>query len=388
MRPDPTHPVPAPGSGDFRAVPVLHVLGSVEDDGGILSVVRQAPQDAGFRHSVLVNGRFVQRRRPVLELEHSRWLLAESPSHPRLFLRALAALPGVLRRVRSGGFRILHAHSRGGFALATILAALPRQVPLLFTNHTYARRVEMYRRAALKGSMTTVLLTPGMAAHYGLSAEPGKVEIIPACCSDDLFSIPLVQAARTSQRIRLVGVGNIVRWKKWNLVLDALARLPVPLRQRLHFTLWGPTPSDADSTAFAAELKSMVGRLGLAPYVRLAGPTTDVRGALEAADLFVLPSTNEPCSVALVEALALGKPAVVSASGGNVDIVGNGVTGRLFRPDDPEDLARQLAGFAEGHWTTATPEDCRDSVRHHAGTAVWNRYHGLYRRLLASGGGP
>jgi len=184
-------------------------------------------------------------------------------------------------------------------------------------------------------------------------------------------------------RLALVGVGNLVRWKKWNLVLDALGRLPVPLRQRVHFTLWGPTPADADSQAFARELKTQVGALGLAPYVRLAGPTTQVREVVQAGDVFVIPSTDEPCSVALTEALALGKPSIASASGGSVDIIRGGYNGRLFRPDDPEDLARQIAGLIVGEGITATAEQIRDSARHYSASVAWGKYHALYRRLLA-----
>ena len=55
---------------------------------------------------------------------------------------------------------------------------------------------------------------------------------------------------------------------------------------------------------------------GLDPY-----PTHQVADVVAAADWFVLPSTHEPCSVALIEALALGVPVIASASGGNVDIV-------------------------------------------------------------------
>lgn len=363
---------------------VLHVVGSRHDDGGILSVLRQtAGGGADFEHQVLVREGFVQRRNPSLNVVESRWLAAESENHLALFLRGFAAAMEIRRLQRKHGFDVLHAHSRGGFAAAMVLATLPQKSPVIFTNHAYARRTEMYRRGAARKSVTTVVLTPAMAVHYDLAPEPGHIEIIPACCGDSLFDGPLAPVMQRSPRLRLVGVGNLVRWKKWNLVLDALGRLPVPLRQRLHFTLWGPTPEDPDSKSFAAELKNKIGALGLAPYVRLAGPTNEVRAAVEASDLFVLPSTNEPCSVALIEALALGKPAVVSASGGNVDIVQPGRTGRLFKPDDPEDLARQLAGFAEGDWVSAGPEGIRDSVRHHSATAVWTKYHDLYRRLLA-----
>lgn len=363
---------------------VLHIVGSRQDDGGILSVVRQTGSGGkDFRHHVLVREGFIERRTPPLALVESRWLAAESDNHFALFLRGFAAAFEIRQLQRRQGYQVLHAHSRGGFAAMMVLASLPGKTPFVFTNHAYARRTGMYRKGAMRRNMTTVVLTPAMASHYGLEPVPGHIEIIPACCPDSLFDGALPPRSQPSPRLRLIGVGNLVRWKKWNLVLDAMGRLPVPLRQRLHFTLWGPTPDDPDSKAFATELKSQIGALGLAPYVRLAGPTNEVRAAVEASDIFVLPSTNEPCSVALIEALALGKPAVVSASGGNVDIVQPGKTGRLFKADDPEDLARQLAGFAEGDWVSSTPEQIRESVRHHSATAVWTKYHDLYRRLLA-----
>lgn len=367
-----------------RPVSVLHLVGSTQDDGGILTVLRHARDpDGRFRHVVVVHRGFQAKRQPPLDLRESRWLLAESPKHLSLFARALGVVMETRRRCRAEHWDILHAHSRGGFAAAVLLALLPGKIPIVFTNHAFARRTGMYRWAAGRRRLATVVLNPAMATHYGLTPQPGHVEIIPDCCSDEFFEGPMVRPSGPRSRLALVGVGNLVRWKKWNLVLDALGRLPVPLRQRVHFTLWGPTPADADSQAFARELKGQVGALGLAPYVRLAGPTTRVREAVEGADVFIIPSTHEPCSVALTEALALGKPSIASASGGSVDLVKNGYNGRLFRPDDPEDLARQIAGLISGEGTTATPEQIRDSARHYSASVAWGRYHALYRWLLA-----
>ena len=369
-----------------RRVRVLHLVGSTQDDGGILTVLRHARDPEGvFTHSVVVHRGFEMKRQPPLDLRESRWLLAESPRHLSLFARALGVVIETRRRCRDEGWGILHAHSRGGFAAVVLMSLVPASVPLVFTNHAFARRTAMYRWAAGRRRLSTVVLNPAMAAHYGLTPEPGRVEIIPDCCSDSFFEGPLVTPSGPRSRLALVGLGNLVRWKKWDLVLDALGRLPVPLRQRVHFTLWGPTPSDPDSQAFARELKGMVGALGLAPYVRLAGPTTRVREAVEGADVFVIPSTNEPCSVALTEALALGKPSIASASGGSVDLLENGYNGRLFRPDDPEDLARQIAGMIASDGATATPEQIRDSARHYSASVAWGKYHALYRRLLAGG---
>jgi glycosyltransferase involved in cell wall biosynthesis len=111
-----------------------------------------------------------------------------------------------------------------------------------------------------------------------------------------------------------VGLGNLVRWKRWDLLVDALAALPSEMRDRLECTVWGPTPPDADAPRFEAELREGLRRHSLESCLRFPGTTGGALEILASADAFVLPSTQEPCSVALMEALATGIPAFVSAA--------------------------------------------------------------------------
>ncbi|MEI6355650.1 MAG: glycosyltransferase [Verrucomicrobiota bacterium] len=92
----------------------------------------------------------------------------------------------------------------------------------------------------------------------------------------------------------------------------------------------------------------------------------------------------EPCSVALIEALALGVPVIASASGGNVDIVADGVTGCLFRPDDVEDLTAKLGAMVRGEIRPAAPEVSRESVRQRSASAVAEEYLALYRERITA----
>ena len=63
---------------------------------------------------------------------------------------------------------------------------------------------------------------------------------------------------------------------------------------------------------------------------------------LGACDLFTLASDNEGLPVALMEALALGLPVVVTAVGGVPGAVTDGVEGRLVPPSDPIALAAAI----------------------------------------------
>ena len=354
---------------------VLHLLGATGDHGGIVSVLRgvQVATDARCGHVAWVHESFRQTRSPALELRHSRHALDEADSHLRLLSRAVRAWPELRRLLAAEPFDVVHAHTRGTFPLICAHAALSRRPPAVFTNHTYARRTGMYRRAGRWPRLTTTLLTPNMARHYGLAPGP-HVRLISECGADAFFDRPLVPRARADGPLRLVGIGNLVRWKRWDLVLRALALLPDAARRLIRFDVWGPTPEDPDAQAYTRELHSLTTALGLGDTVRFAGPTGQVADVVAAADWFVLPSTNEPCSVALIEALALGVPVIASASGGNVDIVADGVTGCLFRPDDAEDLATKLAAVLSGQIQAAAPEVLRDSVRARSAANVGAEY--------------
>jgi len=79
--------------------------------------------------------------------------------------------------------------------------------------------------------------------------------------------------------------------------------------------------------------------------VRVLGHLDGTRSVLAAADLFVLPSRREGLSYALLEAMSLGLPAVVSDAPGNPEAVGE--TGIVVGAGDARALAeamRRLAG--------------------------------------------
>lgn len=374
---------------------ILHLLGATEDNGGILTVLRNlqtATAGWGWEHVVWVNTAYREVRKPALAYRTTRHLVQDSFNHPALTWRAFRAW-GELRALRRREtFDVLHAHGRGGFLVACFEAAWGRR-PVVFTNHGYARRTGLYRRAARLRRMHTCVLTPNMARHYGLAADLPRLHVISECCAEDLLQRPLARSASGSGHAprRLVGLGNIVEWKNWHLVLEALARLPETERRRLVFDHWGPVPADPACAAYQERLRTLVRRHALEATVHFHGLSLAVEEVLRGADWFVLPSTNEPCSVALIEALALGVPALVSASGGNVDIVRDGQTGLLFQPEDIGHLAAALGRIARGEVTPLPPAAIRDSVRERGAGAVAAAYARVYqqaRRTVGASAGP
>ncbi len=81
-------------------------------------------------------------------------------------------------------------------------------------------------------------------------------------------------------------------------------------------------------------MEALAGRLGLAETVEFLGFREDMEHHYTAAKVFVLTSASEGLSLAMMEAMACGLPAVVSAVGDLGDLVRDGVTGYLVRPPE------------------------------------------------------
>lgn len=91
------------------------------------------------------------------------------------------------------------------------------------------------------------------------------------------------------------------------------------------------------------EIESLRDELGLGDNVVMAGARHDVPDLLLAMNVVVLSSFSIECfPMALLEAMAAGRPAVCTDVGGVREMIDEGVTGYLVAPHDPGALARRL----------------------------------------------
>lgn len=89
-------------------------------------------------------------------------------------------------------------------------------------------------------------------------------------------------------------------------------------------------------------LKAEVVNRNLDAHVRFLGFRSDVPALLSLLDVFVLPSLSEGLSMALLEAMAAGKPVVASNVGGNSELVVDGDTGFLVDAESPESISDRV----------------------------------------------
>jgi glycosyltransferase involved in cell wall biosynthesis len=97
-----------------------------------------------------------------------------------------------------------------------------------------------------------------------------------------------------------------------------------------------------DPLGYGNELAGLIVRLSLKDHVQLVGFQRDVASFLHATDVFAFASRSEGFGQVVIEAMAAGKPVVVSRIPSLTEIVKDGETGLLIEPGQPEHFARAI----------------------------------------------
>lgn len=139
-------------------------------------------------------------------------------------------------------------------------------------------------------------------------------------------------------------VGRISPVKGQQTFIEAAARL-APAFPRLRFILIGAALFEKEKE-HESKIRRFVADWGLEKQIIFAGYQTDVASYMAALDICAVPSDEEGCGRAILEAMAMGKPVVGTNTGGTPEIVANGETGLLIPPRDAVALARALEKLA------------------------------------------
>jgi glycosyltransferase involved in cell wall biosynthesis len=141
-------------------------------------------------------------------------------------------------------------------------------------------------------------------------------------------------------------VGRINRWKGQALLVRAATLLWERGFTDVHYLIVGSAVEGQAPQLHALEDKIAASKA--ASNIHIKPFTDDVWAVWDACDIAVVPSTEpEPFGLVAIEAMASGKPVVVAAHGGLLDIVEHEVSGLHFKPGDAGEFASQLARLIE-----------------------------------------
>jgi PEP-CTERM/exosortase A-associated glycosyltransferase len=402
----------------MRALRVLHVLdhslpsqtGYVYRTLGILG----AQRSFGWQTFQLTTPRYHGEAPPEETVDGWTFLRTAKPRTPlasRPVIRELAEMEATRRRldrvIAELKPDLVHAHSPILTGLPAWRAARRARIPIVYEvralwedaavdighakqsglRYRTTRALETMLLQRANGVVTLCESMRGELASRGIAGN--KTVVVPNAVDMTHFSGArerdenLAESLSLKDRVVLGFIGSFYHYEGLDLLLRALPEIRKEIPNAV-VLLVGGGPQEA-------MLKDLTVVMGLSDAVRFTGrvPHEKVRLYYDLVDFFVYPRksmrlTELVTPLKPLEAMAERRLVIASDVGGHRELIRDGVTGYLFKADDPSALARRVIEAVRG---TQKHDAMREAGRRFIETdrnwiASASHYRGLYRGIL------
>ena len=333
---------------------LTHCIGSLRLGGAekqLVELICRLPRERFEQSLVLVDGGgpLVERVRragcEVVELGYMRKFNLLSPTCEWVLFRALFRYLRHLRRSRP---HILHAQLFWANILSVLVGRLAG-APVILTSrrqlgHFKSGRPFLRMFENLANRWTSAIFANSATVRRDVLAHervrPELIEIIYNGVDLEAFGRPDPEPARREFQIQpgervLIAVANLHPYKGHEDLLRAVSQL-LPQHPTLRLLLPG-----RDQGA-QARLKGLIRDLKLEGRAQLIGERKDIPALLTLAEIVIHPSHQEGFSNSILEAMAAGKPLIVTDVGGNPEAVRDGENGLVVPARNPATLAKAV----------------------------------------------
>jgi glycosyltransferase involved in cell wall biosynthesis len=270
-------------------------------------------------------------------------------------IRPLWDLGGLVRLhrfLRREAYDLVHTHtSKGGFVgrLAARLAGVP---VIVHTAHGFAfhegtpaptrRFYSTLERIASRWCDRIVSVSEfhrswaielGMCSPYRIIAIPNGIAVPGRNPVVKLVELRRQLGARHDDLL-ILSISRLAPDKGLKYLIEAAAILP-PMGRRVQIVIAGDGPAQNP-------LEQLAANLGVTDRVAFIGFREDIGDLLAACDLVVLPSLREGLSIALLEAMAAGKPIIATSIGSQREVSSHADMALLVRPADAPSLSESI----------------------------------------------
>jgi len=225
---------------------------------------------------------------------------------------------------------------RGLLSTTGALAGMRRRPPLVFAHNDLipSPAVGAAVRAAASRAEIVVAASHEIASDLDPTGHLGVQVIHPGVDLGRFAAAPIPGGPP-----EVLVLGAIVAWKRPELALEAIAiaRRELP---GLRVCLAG-APLDRSGHELRERLEERACAPDLSGAVRFAGAVADVPGAFGRATCLLHCADREPFGIALVEALACGRPVAAPRAAGPLEILDE-TCARLYEPGDARLAAAAL----------------------------------------------
>ena len=257
------------------------------------------------------------------------------------------------------GFDLIHANSQKAFvtsALATFRGSPPvvwHLQDILTAKHfsSINRRIAVW----LANNCAARVIVNSEATGKAFVTAGGKEELVRVVYNGfdsnpfDFITSEQTQQMRTQlgiDDVSVVGVfSRLSYWKGQHILLEAIKKLP-----QVHALLVGEALFGEEK--YVTELKSLAAVPELAGRVHWLGFRNDVPTLMKACNIIAHTSTEpEPFGRVIVEGQLAQRSVIATAAGGAIELIKDGVTGRLVPPGDVEALTKTIKDLLDDRTT-------------------------------------
>ena len=328
---------------------VLQIVPELETGGVETGVIEMAlaMQEKGIKNFVASKGGRMVHELEKIKVPH--FTLDLKTKNPFKLCRNAKVLEKI---IKDYGINIVHARSRAP-AWSAYWAAKNAGVHFMTTFHgTYGLGLwgikKFYNRVMTYGEKI-IVISNHIRRHVieNYKVNPDKLRLIFRCADIEKFSPDKVSPERMIAKIKEYNVaddkpvillpGRITHWKGAHILIEALSLMK---NQNFYCIITG----DAQNrTAYLESLRELAKKLSLQDRIGFYGRYNDAPALLMISTI-VLNTSIEPEAFGrtTVEGLAMGKITIASNIGGSLDIIDDGVNGKLYQFDNPQELAEAL----------------------------------------------
>lgn len=331
---------------------ILHIVGDSPFGGGSVVILELAKlgKRLGWDVDVLTTDPTFQSVLTQHNIGYVSLDVIPQKIHP---IKDTVGLVRLTKYLAANHYDLVHTHTSKAGVLGRLAARIAKVRAIVHTVHGFAfhegsskKAIFLYssiERSAARWCHRLVTVSHyhrDWALRLGIGTSNSVVAIPNGIDGSRVQTIRSRDTVRSDWGIRenefiLLTPGRLAEQKGIEYLLRALPALDDAILCNIRCVIAGTGPLEE-------RLRQLTSDLGLNNYVRFVGFQRDIGSILNAADLVVLPSLWEGLSIAVLEAMAAGRPIITTNIGSNSELLTSEKDALLVPPKDPKALAKAI----------------------------------------------
>ena len=328
----------------LQVIPTLNISGAEQ---GCFDVANYLTKN-GFTSNVVTSSGY-----RIDQLEKNGSIVNKIPVHSKNPVTIIFNIFRILKVVKKNNINIIHARSRAPAWSCYFVAKIAR-IKFITTFHgtyNFNNKIKKFYNSIMLRSDYVIAISEFIYNEIKTKYAYSKKNISVISRGIDIKYLDpskidykkvnnfLKDLNLENNSIKLVLPGRVSGWKGHKIAIEAMTYLREKSSKDFVLLLVGPT----DNLKLKNNLLRKINELKLENRVKFIGPSKEMDLVYSTADIVLSCSTDpEAFGRIPVEAQAMGKVIIASNHGGHRETIINGLSGFLYPPLNPIDLANSI----------------------------------------------